>query len=331
MQFLGIFEVHEWIFNYIYSLFPGDIQAFYDLWFVGDQFIKDNFNCFLDLSQQSDRQLINNTTEFYMRQFFNVKMVQKSGELPTQSAMSRTLNALIDAVNRKDAKLPKYIVVMMDSDILRYLDMHDDDTAKMIPELVDWFVRQIHTVIRRKRIDILEKKPGAGCTTKVIFVRMLRRIGVFDDRTMAIGNYRAKFNDSLNNSAAKLNEHMLTINSYNMYEHYQKKGRLSESGHVAYFTKLDNLLHHFDTDRIKLKPAPRNQNFNFNQWHCCNQQDNRYIFAKPYERPTFPTHHCGDTYENYQHGPGSPEWYYTTKKHQRWITQNSLWWNGTIL
>ena len=242
-----------------------------------------------------------------MRQFFNVKMVQKSGELPTQSAMSRTLNALIDAVNHKDAKLPKYAVVMMDSDILHDLDMHDEDTAKMIPDLVDWFMQQIHTVIRRKRIDILEKRPDAGCTTKIILVRMLRRIGVFDDRTMAIGNYRAKFNDSLNNSAAKLNEHMLTINSCNMYEHYQKKGQLSESGWIAYFTELDDLLHRFDTDRIKLKPAPRNKNLNFNQWRRRNQQDERYTYTKPYERPSFPTHHHGDTYDNYQHRPESPE------------------------
>ena len=142
-----------------------------------------------------------------------------------------------------------------------FLRLHTDlDSLKMIPILVDWFTRQISTILRCKRISILECKPGAASTaTKVIFVHMLRRVGKFGDKVSAINALQAKFNDALNDSASKINQFILTINSCNQYEHFNHKGGLSECGRELYFQEIDDLLHRFDRDNIKLLPNPKNK------------------------------------------------------------------------
>ena len=63
----------------------------------------------------------------------------------------------------------------MDRNLIEDLDVSDEDIHKIIPQVVNWFVGQINTILRCKRIDLLEKKPGAvaGCLMKVIYVRMI--------------------------------------------------------------------------------------------------------------------------------------------------------------
>ena len=65
---------------------------------------------------------------------------------------------------------------------------------------------------------------------------------------------------------------MLTINSCNQYEHFEKGGKLSQAGKAAFFHEIDDLIQHFDLDKIKLRPAPRTtaqkpkQSYG-NNWH----------------------------------------------------------------
>ena len=190
----------------------------------------------MDNKQQAKKDKINYVTP-YLLQFFNIKLIQKSDDVTNNLALSCTLNALIEAVNAGNMRLPKYIIVAMDRDILDDIDVGDPDAERMLPILVTWFVRQINTVLRRKCMDLLEKRPGAisGCLTKVIYVRMLRPIGKFDKHTMLVNGLRSKFNDALNDAVAKIEEYMLTVSSYHQCEHYDHKGRLSEKGKKSIF------------------------------------------------------------------------------------------------
>ena len=118
------------------------------------------------------------------------------------------------------------------------------------------------TGIKKKAIHLLEKKPGAvtGCPTTPIFVKMLRRIGHFNEKSkMAkICALRAKFNDALNDAVAKVDQRILTINSCSMYEDFERDGSLSRKGRIAFWQELDNLIERFDMKKIKLLPNPKN-------------------------------------------------------------------------
>ena len=170
----------------------------------------------------------------YMEEFFNVKYYSNP-DATVSSVMARIVNSLTSAVNEKNTKLPKYAVIIIDHDLLNSLRGYNTaDLLRMIPDLVTWLVRQVNTVIRRKCIDILEKKLGtiSGFATKIIFVKMLRWIGRYNDTAKAdvFQTLRLKWNDALNDAVAKIGQYVLTINSCNSYEHFDKRGNLSLRG-----------------------------------------------------------------------------------------------------
>ena len=233
------------------------MPAFNDVWFLGDRFVESIRNTFLDMQQNMEKNRRNSVPPF-MLEYFNVKMLHDANNAQNSLIISRTLNNLIQSFNAPLARLPKYLIVVMDEDILWDIDVATDEAPVVIQRLVTWFVRQINIAIRRKRMDLMEKKPGASCTTKVIYVRMIRRIEVFSGPITARHNYRAKLNDAINTAVAKIGEHMLTINSCNMYEHFDSKGKLTETSRKSFIHEIDYLLQCFDLNKIKLLPTLKN-------------------------------------------------------------------------
>ena len=179
-------------------------------------------------------------------------------------AMSRIINALIESVNEKDAILPKYILVVIDKDIINDLpDVDGSNIHKVLSTITTWVVHQLSVVIHRKKVDLLEKKPGALTGlggTSLIFVKMLRRIGSFhpESRIKAVCSLRPKFNDALNDATAKIDQKILTTNSCNTYEHFDKDGNLSPKGKYEFWMELDDLVARFDRDKIKLHLNQKN-------------------------------------------------------------------------
>ena len=159
-----------------------------------------------------------------MGEFFNVKVFYKTGG-NADSSIGHIVNALTSAINVKDACLPKYLLVVADFDPLHDLpDVFHHNASTMISDIIYWMVRQINSIVRRKRLDLLDKKPGSlsGFTTHIIFVRMLRCLGSFrpGSTLQAICDKRAKLNDALNDAVAKIDQHILTINTCSAYEHF---------------------------------------------------------------------------------------------------------------
>ena len=120
----------------------------------------------------------------------------------------------------------------------------------------------ITSVVRCKRADLLAKRLGSisGCDTKIIFLCMLRRRGSFSDQSIMhnVCQLRSKFNDVLNDNVAKNEHHIMTINSCDSYEHFDRAGKLSIKGKRAFWREIDDLIQRFEENRIKLLPNPKN-------------------------------------------------------------------------
>ena len=132
------------------------------------------YNGFLDLQQLAVRDR-KDIAMPYLLEYFNLKFLFKTEDLQNELAVSHTINALLDQLNSKDARLLKYLIVIMDHNLIEDLDVSDEDIHKIIPQVVNWFVCQINTILKHKRIDLLEKKPGAvaRCLMNVIYVCMI--------------------------------------------------------------------------------------------------------------------------------------------------------------
>ena len=237
------------------------MAALHDVWVIGDKFLSTLEGALADLQQISVKD--KSTPSLYLQDYFNIKVFNKFNKSDAKHAIGRTLNALIEAVNGKNASLPKYLLVLMDKDVIEDVDdIFDFEASKIVATLTQWLVKQVHTVIRRKKVDLLDKKPGTlyDFSTKIIFVRMLHRIGSFHNKSRIAGvlALHPKFNDSLNDAVAKIGHYMLTVNACNAYEHYDKHGLLSAKGKEEFWLEIDDLLEHFDFHKVKLLPNPKN-------------------------------------------------------------------------
>ena len=218
------------------------------------------------------------------------------------SSLAQMVNALIDVVNEKNARLPKHLIVIADQNIIKDVpDVLHLDAHRGISALTNWLVRQLNTVICRKRVDLLEKKPGSlsGLFTNIIFVRMLRRIGNFHEasRNHGINMLRPRFNDALNDAVTKIDQHMLTINGCNTFDHFAVNRKLSLRGKRDFWLELDNLIDLFDRKKIKLLPNPKNLPRKWNQGPGGNHRISNSSYLQ------YPAHHHHASREFYDRNP----------------------------
>ena len=201
----------------------------------------------------------NQTPGLYLHEYFNVNILQAG---KSDVAVGRILNGLIDELNTSHI-LPKYLVIIIDSDVIEDLNIFEFGVHKGLALNVNWLAKQVDLTLRCKRLQNREKCPGSVIADlpKVIYVMMIRRIECYPDgsRMTKLCTLCNKFNDLLNEAMARRNGHILSIRSLNLPQHFDKFGNLSTVGKEAFWIEMDELIEKFDHDRIKLEPRPHNK------------------------------------------------------------------------
>ena len=199
------------MFNFI---FTDNIKAIFDTWIIGDDFLQD-----LSSSYDAIRSAAagNPDKNMYLLKYYNVKLLYKLMSAGVHCVIARIINSLIDGFNMND-HLPRFIVVIIDHDIIKDVDVFDRNAHKTIGDNVHWLVHQIDILVKRKKAEIQVKRPGALFVgdPKIIFVRMLRRVGkpfYHGSKLEALHGHRAKFNDALNEAVAQIDQKNAYYNS----------------------------------------------------------------------------------------------------------------------
>ena len=146
----------------------------------------------------------------YSDEYYNVHAYFTSST-PQRYATGRIVNNLIETLNQKQVqrmRLPRFLIVMPDKDIINDtddLEIGESETVKDIAQNVNWVARQIDIHVRRKCLQINERKPGAICSDDpvIIYVPMMPRTERYDEnsRMGKICSFRAKYNEILNEAA----------------------------------------------------------------------------------------------------------------------------------
>ena len=87
------------------------------------------------------------------------------------------LNAVIDALNTED-RLPRFLVLPVDMGVLRDFKNSDHILDKHINAVVNFVTRQVEILVRRKKSQIMEKRPGALAAQTdptVIYIDMIQQ------------------------------------------------------------------------------------------------------------------------------------------------------------
>ena len=150
------------------------MAAIYDTWFLGDAFLRQNYSALQDMMNSRDLAKKNKNKRnkeenmlppMYLQEYYNPRGYYPPASDFKTTATSRVINQLDDALNQKDRqRLPRFLVIMLDGDLIRDVkDVKEKYFAKNLAEIVNWLTRQIDITVRRKRMQLAEKHPGALC------------------------------------------------------------------------------------------------------------------------------------------------------------------------
>ena len=120
----------------MFSSYVSDIiPSYFDLWMIGDSFLQDAYNSLQNTinAAQENRQL----TKLYIQEFYNISNF--ANPIPQECKIANIINGLITAVNEKH-KLPRFLLVIIDKDILEDINVFNPDAIQAIRAAVDWVV-----------------------------------------------------------------------------------------------------------------------------------------------------------------------------------------------
>ena len=165
----------------------------------------------------------------------------------------RLLNPLIHGLN-EEPFLPKYVIIIPDDDILRYMP---ETSAFQIGSILHYAIMQFDLFIERRRQDLLSKRPGAllpdDSLPKIIWVRMLKRPLPLNKKVHY--NNRGKFNSILEERLLDGKEKSHCIMSIEVpLEEFDMRGGLTSSGKRTFWCEVNQALKKLDAAEITLKP-----------------------------------------------------------------------------
>ena len=150
----------------------------------------------------------------------------------------------------------------MDKDVIADFDLlHEENfnPKKDFLKVLMWFAKQVNIALRCKRLAIAEMRPGAvyGDHPTVIYIKTLRRPTYYPPSSK-IGRIcvtRLRFNEALNNTVAKMDNHIMNITYCNQEADFNPYRNLTPQSAKIFWQQLDSLIERFDNRKIELLPA----------------------------------------------------------------------------
>ena len=225
-----------------------------DIWFVGDEFVKNNLGALHELralAYQKGNPLP------YIFQFYNIHGFYT---LSAVRGITRMINPLIEGINEQP-RLPKYIVMVPDVDILMALRSQNIAAALVMGSTLHYLIRQLDTILEWRKQSLREKKPGAlpkdsDLYPKIIWIRIPKCPMI--QGTQLIPNafhLRGKFNSVLEECLHDGKDDVHKIMSIDVpHTSFDSLDKLSSLGQSEFWIKVNKALKRFELNKIKLRP-----------------------------------------------------------------------------
>ena len=131
-----------------------DVAASNTLWILGDNFTSRSYRTHFKLNNPSDY-------KHYIKEWYDYSAYCNSRFTSSyENMLSHIQNALAAGLNNKINKnkpLPKYILVVLDDDLITFLNLNDSGVATLQGTWVEWLVKEFNSLIDG-RMSQLPKK-----------------------------------------------------------------------------------------------------------------------------------------------------------------------------
>ena len=207
-------------------LFIEPVRNSKKLWFLGDNFVANTYTNYFKRSPAK----FPLTDTFDMSAYCSSKYSDKNVNM-----LSRIQVSLVHAIN-KHKYLPEYIVIVLDGDLIEFLNYKNYGVSTMLGQWIEWLCKEIDDVIKAKQVVL---SAGAISTLQIYWANAVVHKG-FDSCELAT---REKFNAALD-SVVKLYPNMRSIK---FKDHWSlstselvTSNNITHPGHVAYWWALDS-------------------------------------------------------------------------------------------
>ena len=226
---------------------------------MGDNFLKETIDGLFDIRNSAKTR----TVWPYLFKHFNMSSYYTTSGVSNIAV--RIITALVEAFNEWP-KLPKYIILIPDVDILISLLPQCNEDKSGISLLMGAatfiIIKQINLLIRHRRTDLKDKKLGAAIHSsypKVIWVRMVKRPQFNLENKNTPFSFRGKFNAMLEERLQdELQQDSKTPHLIMSVEVQQTDfdflGGLNSDGQITFWSEINKAMQKLDDNEIKLLP-----------------------------------------------------------------------------
>ena len=207
--------------------------------------------------------------EFFVKKLFDYAAYCNSRYTSAnENILARLQNALASGLNfKKDTRLPTYIVVILDDDLIFFMNFQGEGLATLLGSWVEWLTKEFNQLISLRKKQLPDR-----CNKEVFLYWMTAPAHTSFSR--ARNNLRIKFNLSLDSVIRTQHQNMRIIKAK---DHWDLKNpdlvahdRITEAGMAAYWHAIDASINYnverreiFLAKKLSLKhehPADHNSN-----------------------------------------------------------------------
>ena len=192
-------------------------------------------------------------------EYYNVEIMTPPKLSATKSYLAHIHNELVKYMNGKKEDnyyLPKYLVMIVDRDIITDANVFDYGMTETLTDALKWLLININYVIETRKEDLYGKCPGAVTQSKeprIIWVTMLKRPDYSYDRK--INALATKFNSILEDViSGDTRSHILHIHVTHISANFDRLGKLTTNGEYEYWRNFDCQMRDFDKGKTELEP-----------------------------------------------------------------------------
>ena len=191
------------------------------------------------MASNSDNQRI----QSYIIEHYDIEVFASQGSGKSRSALGRLRNILITALN-DNAKFPKYIIFVIEDDLIRCISYNKSTIDEIFSEILTWLTGKIHEkVIERKNALPLHAK-------RYLYPQIFW--AELPYHTSLNNTVRAKFNQCLEGAVAQFNEmKILRIHRKWKFDDLSlvSSSTFSEKGKETYWAGIDKAIQFWENGR----------------------------------------------------------------------------------
>ena len=191
----------------------------------------------------------------YVFDYYNVDCFTSHPRSHIDSVPARLVNCLVKALNDKRCvKLPRFIVVIPEWDLLRYLVHNTYGIDVVTRRIMRWITSAMMKAVEAKKDQLYQAKVGSVVSTepKFVWVKMMQRMNA-PDKILTVRN---KYNNALEALLAERKGHyVIDVNPIlRGPEYFNQFNQLNNDGQLLFWKEVDECIKYYDRRKLTLVP-----------------------------------------------------------------------------